>query len=467
MSGGSIIEMVLTSHGLDMCGDPSVYNDETTLYTLQSVVSNEESTTAEQIEWLRTLIPELIHVTRDDAEQILQEFRIHLLPTKEASTTPPPPPPPPPQTTTSASTGSNRNDRNMSSVPPQSYMLPVPPQSSSTISSLIERKLEEKKNKALTMVDNDVPTKAVVDIPTTQITTAMTISEDMRAVFMVHNMIESFETVDVQLIEYLMETIVLENVDAIALGAEVEGILLPFFPELETNESVTIQIVNIMTDALQERYQQQLQHRRAQIVRPTETQKELLSASDKQMVEEYNFEDVDDVVAREHLLNLSSMVPSIPKELVQHAFFHLCASNPLEAGPYLFDRMDGENLEKLVQNKKAHDKRLKEAAAIQAAENKRVKASIMKKFDGQYVTIGNDGKGSSSSSSSGAKDTSTPPPQPSVLGSNSKVRYLGGEVVSTKGGKVILIKNPHDDYDGGSRGKIYTKGKRGPGYHYG
>lgn len=79
-------------------------------------------------------------------------------------------------------------------------------------------------------------------------------------------------------------------------------------------------------------------------------------------------------------------------------------------------------------------------------------------------------------------------------GGNQKVRYRDGQVVSHKGEKVraifamcslvcvqhyrfysaslrnvtakqtIIIKNPHDDYDGGSRGMVKPKGKRGPGW---
>ena len=30
--------------------------------------------------------------------------------------------------------------------------------------------------------------------------------------------------------------------------------------------------------------------------------------------------------------------------------------------------------------------------------------------------------------------------------------------------QVIVEKNPSDDYDGGSRGRVKTKGKRGPGW---
>ncbi|GFR43590.1 hypothetical protein Agub_g4687 [Astrephomene gubernaculifera] len=44
-----------------------------------------------------------------------------------------------------------------------------------------------------------------------------------------------------------------------------------------------------------------------------------------------------------------------------------------------------------------------------------------------------------------------------------KVRYLDGRVVSTKGEKFIIEKDG-EDWDGGSRGKVYTKGKRGKGF---
>ena len=45
----------------------------------------------------------------------------------------------------------------------------------------------------------------------------------------------------------------------------------------------------------------------------------------------------------------------------------------------------------------------------------------------------------------------------------SKVRYLNGQVVSTKGEKFIMEK-VGEDWDGGSKGKVYTKGKRGKGF---
>ncbi|KAI7841164.1 hypothetical protein COHA_005130 [Chlorella ohadii] len=47
-------------------------------------------------------------------------------------------------------------------------------------------------------------------------------------------------------------------------------------------------------------------------------------------------------------------------------------------------------------------------------------------------------------------------------GGESKARYRDGALVSTRGEKFVIEKGP--EWDGGSRGKVYTKGKRGKGF---
>jgi hypothetical protein len=42
------------------------------------------------------------------------------------------------------------------------------------------------------------------------------------------------------------------------------------------------------------------------------------------------------------------------------------------------------------------------------------------------------------------------------------VRYRDGVIVTSSGQKYIIEKPP--EFDGGSRGKVYTKGKRGKGF---
>jgi hypothetical protein len=48
-------------------------------------------------------------------------------------------------------------------------------------------------------------------------------------------------------------------------------------------------------------------------------------------------------------------------------------------------------------------------------------------------------------------------------GKAAAVRYHNGQVVSTRGEKYIVEKTK-EEWDGGSRGRVKTKGKRGPGY---
>lgn len=45
-----------------------------------------------------------------------------------------------------------------------------------------------------------------------------------------------------------------------------------------------------------------------------------------------------------------------------------------------------------------------------------------------------------------------------------QIRYLDDHIVSYKGEKSITVHRAADDYDGGSKGKVMTKGKRGPGF---
>ena len=44
-----------------------------------------------------------------------------------------------------------------------------------------------------------------------------------------------------------------------------------------------------------------------------------------------------------------------------------------------------------------------------------------------------------------------------------QVRYRDGVKVTSKGEKYV-VENLAKEWDGGSKGKVYTKGKRGKGY---
>ena len=49
-----------------------------------------------------------------------------------------------------------------------------------------------------------------------------------------------------------------------------------------------------------------------------------------------------------------------------------------------------------------------------------------------------------------------------LKGSDTR-RYLDGQVVAMKGEKTIVV-GEKEEWDGGSRGRVKTKGKRGPGW---
>lgn len=45
-----------------------------------------------------------------------------------------------------------------------------------------------------------------------------------------------------------------------------------------------------------------------------------------------------------------------------------------------------------------------------------------------------------------------------------QLRYLDGQVVAQKGERYVTVASSREEWDGGSRGRVKSKGKRGPGY---
>lgn len=50
-----------------------------------------------------------------------------------------------------------------------------------------------------------------------------------------------------------------------------------------------------------------------------------------------------------------------------------------------------------------------------------------------------------------------------VKSGDSQVRYYNGQIVSRRGEKFIAVEK-QEEWDGGSRGKVKSKGKRGIGW---
>mmetsp|Transcript_7136 Transcript_7136/g.12295 ORF Transcript_7136/g.12295 Transcript_7136/m.12295 type:complete len:300 (+) Transcript_7136:133-1032(+) len=90
----------------------------------------------------------------------------------------------------------------------------------------------------------------------------------------------------------------------------------------------------------------------------------------------------------------------------------------------------------------------------QAAADKKMKKQVLDRFDMLAIKMA---------------DTSSRKAQPqlNVLGGAqqaSKVRYREGQVVASRGEKFVIEKSGLPEWDGGSTGKVKTKGKRGKGF---
>ncbi|KAI8477338.1 MAG: hypothetical protein J3K34DRAFT_476634 [Monoraphidium minutum] len=95
-------------------------------------------------------------------------------------------------------------------------------------------------------------------------------------------------------------------------------------------------------------------------------------------------------------------------------------------------------------------------AARGERERKQSKAAILARFDLQAVSAPVEGRQKERPVEAWAAGKKQQQPA-------GKVRYRDGMVVSSSGEKYIVQKTT-PDFDGGSRGKVYTKGKRGKGF---
>jgi hypothetical protein len=173
-------------------------------------------------------------------------------------------------------------------------------------------------------------------------------------------------------------------------------------------------------------------------------------------------------VQREDILHLLSMLPDIPANLIHYAYSVVCSGNKVEAARYLLDRCDAESVGKLRQSAAAYEKKQKELALQEKQLEKKLKNSIVKKYGDRIVTVKVDANGNEikpkEKEQLPVQFVAVPKAASGGGGLSGRIRYRDNEVVSTKGERVITLKNPADDYDGGSRGRIKTKGKRGPGF---
>eukprot|EP00887_Chlorella_sp_A99_P000513 scaffold17.g513.t1 len=106
----------------------------------------------------------------------------------------------------------------------------------------------------------------------------------------------------------------------------------------------------------------------------------------------------------------------------------------------------------------------KERAAREAAKQEELRRRIVGRFQLEAVPTGGGGRAGKQQQQQQLK--AWQPAEGAKGGGQAagRVRYLDGQVVTGKGEKYVVVKSG-DEWDGGSRGKVYSKGKRGKGFY--
>jgi polyhydroxyalkanoate synthesis regulator phasin len=148
---------------------------------------------------------------------------------------------------------------------------------------------------------------------------------------------------------------------------------------------------------------------------------------------------------------LCSMMPHLSKPLIRFVLHQRCTGNSSAAAAQLLD------VELVAQHTAAHsawlDKLRKQEQSEKLSEEA-VKERVLNKYSDQVVVP----KGQ-------AVNTNAPLRALTAVKSDRgpKVRYRDGHVATTNGAKMIITM-VKPEWDGGSRGKVTTKGKRGKGF---
>lgn len=149
---------------------------------------------------------------------------------------------------------------------------------------------------------------------------------------------------------------------------------------------------------------------------------------------------------------------SLNRELVEYVYHDICVCSRAASAEYLLENCSNDDGVKSVMGK-MEDAKLsaKQFEEEEILREKNLKSSIFMRYGDQAVPPKYPDQ----------KKKGGPAPVlivTTVGGGDRKTRFRDGQIVSRKGEKVIYDKDPWDDYDSGSRGKVKTKGKRGKGF---
>jgi len=151
------------------------------------------------------------------------------------------------------------------------------------------------------------------------------------------------------------------------------------------------------------------------------------------------------------------LVTHASEPLVRFAYLHHASRNVDETVQFLKKRCDcEEGFARLEAQREAHERR-----ALEEEERKRAAMkSVVDRFEDVEVLPKYDSKGVALDK----KKKELVVFLDKAYTDGKHTRFRDNVAVSSTGEKFITIKNPADDYDGGSRGKVKSKGKRGKGW---
>mmetsp|Transcript_22022 Transcript_22022/g.35378 ORF Transcript_22022/g.35378 Transcript_22022/m.35378 type:complete len:236 (+) Transcript_22022:137-844(+) len=155
--------------------------------------------------------------------------------------------------------------------------------------------------------------------------------------------------------------------------------------------------------------------------------------------------------------------PNADANAVLHTMRKLCNNDPETTAMFILDR--GIDQVHAIFKRDFEDKEALAAqqAELDAKEQQRVKKSIMEKFDEFAVTDSSKSKSAAAIARDNRKAARRAKKKEQDAKTGSGIRYLDGQIVSRKGGRYMIIDDTKE-WDGGSRGRVKTKGKRGTGW---
>jgi hypothetical protein len=181
------------------------------------------------------------------------------------------------------------------------------------------------------------------------------------------------------------------------------------------------------------------------------------TANQQQQQQQRRFISVDPrIESLRGLSNNSTNNSIITDEFLSYLLFTLCVGDVNEAASQL---LDAETTAHALSNYSTYMFDLTKLEKEKEEKERLAKQRVIEKFDERI-------EGGNAIASKVKKNTSTTTTTTGVSSDGSKeskLRYRDGKIVATNGAKFIM-ENVKEEWDGGSRGKIKTKGKRGKGW---